>query len=177
VSALLSVVLADLEQCRRLAAVDMHTAQHIVEKCFSGSLAEDRTIILVTHHITLCLPLATYLVELSHGRVLHKGSIQRLRDQGILDQVVEAQDEVFPESEKPVTVENEVDFPPQRRKADLHAGKLVETEVRAEGRVSLRNYLTYIQAAGIPSWIVTLALMLLIRLINVGNQVPYSTLI
>jgi ABC-type multidrug transport system ATPase subunit len=172
VSAPLSVILADLEQFRRLAAVDMHTAQHIVDKCFSGSLAEGRTILLVTHHITLCLPLASYLVELSHGRISQMGTIQSLRDKGILDQVVEAQDEVLPESEKYVALDNEADVLSTRKKAHLHAGKLIETEVRAEGRVSLKNYLTYIRAAGILSWIVTLALMLLIRLINVGNQVP-----
>jgi len=30
-----------------LAALDVHTAKHIVEKCFSGELVEGRTIILV----------------------------------------------------------------------------------------------------------------------------------
>jgi ABC-type multidrug transport system ATPase subunit len=154
----------------------MHTAQHIVANCLTGFFARDRTIILVTHHISLCLPLAYYLVELAEGQVLRQGTIKSFKESGILQKVVETEDQGFqdPEDETTVPAENEADLDAQevelveRKRSD---GKLIEAEARAEGRVSWRTYLTYIRAAGLSSWILTLFLMLLIRLINIGNQV------
>ncbi|KAJ6621075.1 pleiotropic drug resistance ABC transporter [Mycena sp. CBHHK59/15] len=143
--------------------LDMHTAQHIVANCLRGTFAQDRTIILVTHHISLCLPIAHYLVELAQGKVLRQGTkVVEMEDQGF-----EAEVEVVD------VVENEADSLPEAEvtKRILSDGKLIQAESRAEGRVSWRTYLTYMRAAGLSSWILTLALMLLIRLINIGNQV------
>lgn len=163
----------------RLAAVDMHTALHIVSHCLSGPLAEGRTIILVTHHISMCLPVASYLVELAQGKILRKGTIQEFKDLGQLEEVLEAEDET-PEDDKPVQdPENEVDSVEQDQKYKGDRGdakKLIEAEARAEGRVSWLTYVTYIRAAGISSWIFIVALMLLIRAINIGNQVNVGQL-
>ncbi|KAM0786024.1 hypothetical protein ACM66B_006839 [Microbotryomycetes sp. NB124-2] len=52
-----------------LSAVDAHVAKHLYKKCLKGPLLEHRTVILVTHHISLCLPGAFYLVRMSAGRV------------------------------------------------------------------------------------------------------------
>ncbi|KAI0671861.1 P-loop containing nucleoside triphosphate hydrolase protein [Trametes maxima] len=160
-----------------LAAVDLHTAQHIVTKALSGDLARDRTIILVTHHISLCLPIAAYLVELSTGAVIRQGLSSDLQERGELEPLVEAEDstEQDPtESSSSTEVENEADLSVtvQERKTQVSdvSGKLIDEEARAEGRVSFRTYFTYIRAAGIIAWILTIALMLLIRLINVGFQ-------
>ncbi|KAJ7070796.1 P-loop containing nucleoside triphosphate hydrolase protein [Mycena amicta] len=157
-----------------LAAVDMHTATHIVDNCLRGPFARDRTIILVTHHISLCLPVANYIVELAEGGVLHQGTVKSFEETGLLQKVVETEDHPFFEEEEqaPAALENEADsvspnFEPTKRTG----GKLIEAEARAEGRVSLRTYLTYIRAAGIFSWLFTLLLMLLIRAINIANQV------
>ncbi|KAJ7193321.1 pleiotropic drug resistance ABC transporter [Mycena pura] len=159
-----------------LAAVDMHTATHIVQNCLTGPFAHDRTIILVTHHISLCLPVAHYIVELAQGRVLRQGTVESFEASGILQKVVEAEDQPFHEQQDivPAPVDNEADslsteIEPVKR--TLSNGKLIEAEARAEGRVSLRTYMTYIRAAGNLSWLLTLLLMLLIRFINIGNQV------
>ncbi|PCH42091.1 pleiotropic drug resistance ABC transporter [Wolfiporia cocos MD-104 SS10] len=165
-----------------LAAVDMHTAQHLVKKALSGELVSDRTIILVTHHISLCLPIASYLVELSAGTVVRQGFTQDLREQGQLQRVVSREDIPSPEIEErrsessSTEVENEADmmdqdFPAKSKsKGGGQTGKLIEAEARAEGRVSARTYLTYIRAAGLFSWFLTVLLMILIRLITIGNQ-------
>ncbi|KAH9902650.1 P-loop containing nucleoside triphosphate hydrolase protein [Cubamyces lactineus] len=160
-----------------LAAVDLHTAQHIVKKALSGDFARDRTIILVTHHINLCLPIAAYLVELSAGSVLRQGMSSELQERGALDELVEAEDTVEQdktEASSATEVENEADLSaatqPVENKQPEPSGKLVEEEARAEGRVSFRTYMTYIRAAGILSWILTVLLMILIRFINVGFQ-------
>ncbi|EEB89502.1 hypothetical protein MPER_12389, partial [Moniliophthora perniciosa FA553] len=157
-----------------LAAVDMHTAQHLVEKCFSGELMHGRTVLLVTHHISLVLPISSYLVELSHGSVIKQGPIESFSENE-LQKVIETEDEPFVMEDKATTSEpldNEMDIAKEttlRSRSNVD-GKLIEEEARAEGRVSMTTYLTYIRAAGSWSWILTFALMLLIRGINIGNQ-------
>lgn len=154
----------------------MHTAQHLVNRCLGGEIARGRTIILVTHHITLCLPIASFLLELERGKVKHQGTIPELEEQGFLARVIDAEDEAFPE--QPMSpLEQELNEPDSLEEG--HAtprpssrnGKLVEVEARAEGRVSLQSYVTYITAGGILAWIFTLLIQTLIRVINVGNQV------
>ncbi|KAF8921944.1 pleiotropic drug resistance ABC transporter [Mucidula mucida] len=164
-----------------LAAVDMHTAQHLVANCLSGKLVRDRTIILVTHHIGLCLPIASYLVELAAGKVLRQGNVDDLERDGVLQKVIEMEDEPFAsEKDEPQdsVVANEADVLEGSGKPKLAGkvanGKLIMAEARAEGRVSIRTYLTYIRAAGTLSWILTFLLMLTIRCINIGNQVFLS---
>ena len=151
----------------------MHTAQHLVSHCLSGDLALGRTIVLVTHHISLCLPYASYLVELQKGAILYQGNISELEEKGHLSHVIKTEDELFPSTDSPpetlLHAHNE-SAPPQRREPTTD-GKLVEAEARAEGRVSLRSYVTYIKASGVIAWSLTLAIMTLIRAINIGNQV------
>ncbi|KAJ3575801.1 hypothetical protein NP233_g845 [Leucocoprinus birnbaumii] len=167
-----------------LAAVDMHTAQHIVKSCFTGSLAENRTIILVTHHITLCLPIASYVVELDAGKVLHHGATTELAQGNVLTEIIEAEDQPSADIEDSPTLHI-----PELSVADLSGsgtttpayslgsdvgsvdGKLIEVETRAEGRVSVRTYLTYVYAAGISCWTLAILVMLLIRVIGIGNQI------
>lgn len=172
-----------------LAAVDMHTARHLFEHCLSPNapLIKGRTVILVTHHVTLCLPATAYLLELDRGRVLRQGSVEELRKKGQLVHVIEAEDvsqkmqkmqkekEEIPKKiivndadrgEQPLSVEAiEVISPMLGEDADADAGKLVDAEARAEGRVSFRTYLLYVKSAGWFSWALTFLLL-------VGHSVP-----
>ena len=169
-----------------LAAVDMHTAQHLVV-ALSGPLCKGRTIILVTHHISLCLPISSFLIELFHGSVRRFGSVEELRKSGYLKEVIERED-LLPEAYKPAHVfpsalpENEPDAlistPPEREvtspvfdEGQNKNGKLVEAEKRAEGKVSSKTYWEYVRASGVWTWLVTVFLMVIIRLITVLNQV------
>lgn len=52
-----------------LSAVDAHTARFIVDECFKGSLLKGRTVVLVSHHVDLCLPASEYVVALSNGKI------------------------------------------------------------------------------------------------------------
>jgi len=176
-----------------LAAVDMHTAQYLVAT-LSGPLCKGRTIILVTHHISLCLPISSFLVELFQGSVRRSGSIEELRKNGYLKELIERED-LVPEAYQPAhefpttsskskpTPDNEPDVlagtPPERedtspvlnQEQSRKKGKLVEAEERAEGRVLYRTYWTYVRAAGVWTWMVTVFLMIFIRLVTVLNQV------
>ena len=150
----------------------MHTAQHLVHKCLTGDLARGRTIILVTHHVSTCLPAASYLVEINEGTILHQGTISELEERGLLSEVLEAE-EPFSDPQQPLEQKtfNEADGTGQLQKRQLRDGKLIEVEARAEGRVSVRSYVTYIRAAGLPAWFFTIVLLIVIRGINIGNQV------
>lgn len=164
---------------RSLAAVDMHTAQHLVKHALSGDLASERTVILVTHHVRLCLPLAAYIVELAGGKVLRQGTPKDLQHFGMLNQMVADEDKVQCDDPTPQ---------PQLYDADgtnikdnipgkqISHGTLVEKEARAEGRISYRTYLTYLRAARLSSWIITFLLMVAIRGIDIGQQVIQAVL-
>ncbi|KAJ7243851.1 P-loop containing nucleoside triphosphate hydrolase protein [Mycena haematopus] len=68
-----------------LAALDVHTAQWIVEKCFGGDLIENRTVILVTHNIALARPIADFVVSFgSDGRLHSQGTISEATKRGSL---------------------------------------------------------------------------------------------
>ncbi|KAJ6502921.1 P-loop containing nucleoside triphosphate hydrolase protein [Mycena vitilis] len=59
-----------------LAALDVHTAQWIVEKCLGGDLIENRTVILVTHNVALARPIADFVVMFGPGgQVTGQGSV------------------------------------------------------------------------------------------------------
>ena len=48
--------------------VDAHTAHHLYFECLKGDLMRGRTVILVSHHVQLCAPGASYIVALDNGR-------------------------------------------------------------------------------------------------------------
>ncbi|KAF8342804.1 uncharacterized protein EI90DRAFT_3030312 [Cantharellus anzutake] len=157
-----------------LAAVDMHTARHLFNHCLNprAKLTHGRTIILVTHHVSLCLPAASYLVELGGGQVIKQGPVEELRKSGILDVAEEDDLSVTPREDPPSLVpddssetvdgdENEVSF---------GSGTLVDEETRAEGRVSVRTYLLYIRSAGWLSWVLTFLLLVFIRAVGLAEQ-------
>ncbi|KZS88201.1 P-loop containing nucleoside triphosphate hydrolase protein [Sistotremastrum niveocremeum HHB9708] len=150
-----------------LAAVDIHTAQHIYENALCGDLATGRTIILVTHHVDLCLPRASYLVEMERGRISRQGWVAEMRRTGDLQAFVTNQ-ERDPEKSEDTQLETE---DPQHNVAEHEVdGRITKAESRAEGRVSLSTYLLYIRAAGWPAWILSFILVLLIRGMAFGEQ-------
>ena len=153
----------------------MHTAEHLVTKCLGGELARNRTVILVTHHVTLCLPLASYVLKLDQGKVLHQGTISELESKGVLMSIIDAEEEPFPEAEpisdKPT---NDADAAPvgnSEHAKPAKTGKLIEAEAIAEGKVSLKTYITYLKAGGFSFWVLAVAIQVAIRAINVVYQV------
>jgi ABC-type glutathione transport system ATPase component len=49
------------------SAIDAHTALHIAQNVLGGSLIQGRTVILASHHPSLYMPYADYIVSLSSG--------------------------------------------------------------------------------------------------------------
>ncbi|CAG8959352.1 hypothetical protein HYFRA_00001250, partial [Hymenoscyphus fraxineus] len=61
-----------LDDC--LSAVDSHTAKWIFDNCIRGPLMENRTCILVTHNLALCVPQSRYVVYMDNGKIVIQGS-------------------------------------------------------------------------------------------------------
>ncbi|KAG6887018.1 hypothetical protein C0995_002341, partial [Termitomyces sp. Mi166 len=70
-----------------LSAVDSGTAGWIVERLLGGELLRGRTVILVTHHVDLVLPVAQYVVRMLDGRIDMQGSVKDLRARGVLEEI------------------------------------------------------------------------------------------
>ncbi|KAG2234156.1 hypothetical protein INT48_002319, partial [Thamnidium elegans] len=140
-----------LDDC--LSAVDAHTAKHLHEFCLLGEYMRDRTVILVTHHVSLCIQSASYVVVLEEsGSVAAVGTPLDIIKTGVLgdeiskdswaDQSNSEDNEDFEDNPIPKVpkVSNKV--------KPSGAGKLVQDEIRAEGGVSLKVYKTYYKASG-----------------------------
>ncbi|KAJ4490185.1 multidrug resistance-associated ABC transporter [Lentinula aciculospora] len=150
-----------------LSAVDAHTAHHLYHECLKGELLKGRTVILVSHHVQLCVPGANYIVAFDNGRVQFEGTREAFQSSGVIRTLMQSTiDETGDGKEEQVIEEIPVSTPqssnsdpdsetatiaptPATAKGDKKpARKLVEEESRAVGRVSTAVWLTYIRACG-----------------------------
>lgn len=179
--------------------VAVHSAKHLFRKCLKGPLLENRTIILVTHHISLCLPGADYLVRLSAGRIEVQGLVSELDASEIaLELQVEAEEEEAEQTEVEEVIEQKKDGAEDAAKKALSpptdsagesinptrapspsgealvapkgSGKLVDEELRAEGRVKGKVYGLYLRAAGIETWVAIVLLIFAGRFFRLGDR-------
>ncbi|ORY16095.1 ABC transporter type 1, transmembrane domain-containing protein [Clohesyomyces aquaticus] len=67
-----------------LSAVDSHTAKWIFDQALLGPLMYNRTCILVTHNVGLCLPHSEFAVALDNGRIAAQGTPSEVIDSGKL---------------------------------------------------------------------------------------------
>jgi ABC-type multidrug transport system fused ATPase/permease subunit len=144
------------------SALDAHVGRYIYENAVIGELAEGRTRILATHHTSLCLPRAKYAVRLSASGVLeHAGLIEALRQEGVLDEILEADDytEAKNVEEDEVLRAEETNgataIPSEDAAFAAKAApkKLIEEEKREIGRVKTSVYAGYLHASGgWPFW-------------------------
>ncbi|KAJ7271635.1 multidrug resistance-associated ABC transporter [Mycena rebaudengoi] len=73
-----------------LSAVDAHTAHRLYHSCLRGELMKGRTVILVSHHVQLCAPGASYVVALDNGRVQFQGTRDKFRSSGVMSGLVQS---------------------------------------------------------------------------------------
>ncbi|TFK47824.1 P-loop containing nucleoside triphosphate hydrolase protein [Heliocybe sulcata] len=156
-----------------LSAVDSHTARHLFEMVLKGPLLRNRTVVLVTHHVELVLPGTDYVIYMSEGRIETQGSVEELRERGMLDDV--AREGIVNEDvdERVITQEKtEEDLAVEVLGADTSKGevekkkprKLVEDEHRAVGAVKWSTYRTYLKASSYWTWATVMVLVLLMEI-------------
>ncbi|KAI7876125.1 P-loop containing nucleoside triphosphate hydrolase protein [Lichtheimia hyalospora FSU 10163] len=166
-----------LDDC--LSAVDTHTAQHIFHSCLMGDLLKDRTVVMVTHHVPLCLPAAKFLVKMDpEGRVAAFGDTDTLLKAGTLADVIGNSNCHGDDNGTPtikVTRENDQQQHQQQEPTqdnaaddvaqDKRGEKFISEERAARGHVKLKVHATYLKACGgWPFWI-------LLCLFFVGSRV------
>ncbi|KAF7978858.1 hypothetical protein HWV62_44329 [Athelia sp. TMB] len=116
-----------------LAALDVHTAKHIVDKCFSGNLMKGRTVILVTHNVAMASPIANFVVSLGiDGTVLSQGSVSDAlaQNKSLVTEVVEDKKAMEKADQE---IDSTADPKAVGAKPD---GKLIVAEEINEGHVS-----------------------------------------
>jgi ABC-type glutathione transport system ATPase component len=148
---------------------------------------QGRTVILVSHHVQLCVSGASYVVALENGQVQFSGKPDSFLDSGVMSGLVQSvntdatdeNDEASTDhtvrtktshstglsSETSSTVVSEVK---QERKSPR---KLVEEEQRAVGRIKRDIWETYIRACGDARyWVPFVLIMVLATLSPVAEN-------
>jgi ABC-type sulfate/molybdate transport systems ATPase subunit len=133
-----------------LSAVDAHTAQFLCEHLFCGPLLRGRTVILVTHHVDLVLPAASYVVRMLHGRIDMQGTVAQLSADGCFDHisppaVAENLEQEVAKKGGAAVIADIVEL--QQASAVQKPRQLVCNEKRERGRVKWGIYKAYLGAS------------------------------
>ncbi|EIW65943.1 hypothetical protein TREMEDRAFT_35758 [Tremella mesenterica DSM 1558] len=141
-----------------LSAVDAHTSQYILKECFQGSIVRNRTVVLVTHHVNLCLPASEYFISLKDGEIEQACPSNQVN----ISNLILLPDEPKPsDSVNSMKITKTMDEPNRIR-------QVYKTEHRAIGRVSASHYWLVFSAAGGPFyWFLLLLLLVMTRLSDV----------
>ncbi|KAJ2182322.1 hypothetical protein GGF45_000941 [Coemansia sp. RSA 551] len=148
-----------------LSAVDAHTAKHILNECLVGKtgLMQGRTRVLVTHHVSACLPHSDYVAVLRNGRVALSGTPKELQMMGHFSTEILSLDRGSQEAdkEKEDSSEGEQDtinvndtksedtYNSERSQgAGGDEGMLVEDEEREQGYVRPQVWFEYMRMCG-----------------------------
>ncbi|KAI0085657.1 multidrug resistance-associated ABC transporter [Irpex rosettiformis] len=110
-----------------LAALDVHTSQHIVDQCLKGDLVRGRTVILVTHNLALTAPIADLVVSLTpDGRI-----------QNISSHISALEADADTEKDVRVTAKTSQDLDDDNKVEQVRSsgGKLIVKEEMEQGRV------------------------------------------
>ncbi|KAG8741815.1 hypothetical protein FRC12_015533, partial [Ceratobasidium sp. 428] len=137
-----------------LSAVDSPTAEYLIQRCLLGPLMKNRTVVLVTHHVDLVLPLVSWVVKLNEGRIEAQGTVADLRASGAL--VSANSHRTTMQGSK---TEHSVTKDDTQVKEPKDAKKLVEDEKKSIGNVKLRVYKAYLSASSY--WLFGLLIALL----------------
>ncbi|KAL7329191.1 hypothetical protein PS15p_207334 [Mucor circinelloides] len=147
-----------------LSAVDAHTAKHLYEKCLLGPLMKERTRVLITHHVKLCIKGSGYIVHIDAGRANLVGTPSELRQNGQLASIFESEEEEVAQeenAEEERAIEEALPAAATANKDQKKPRALVEEETRATGMVKVRLYKLYVSMVGSPFfWFIMVALVI-----------------
>ncbi|KAH9939277.1 uncharacterized protein BXZ73DRAFT_76000 [Epithele typhae] len=145
-----------------LAALDVHTARWIVDKCMKGDLLKGRTVLLVTHNVAMASPIADFVVSLgTDGRIVSRGSFSKViaRDDQLMKEFTEEQAQLAK------AVEVDAEEPGVEEALNKSDGKLILKEEVSEGHVGWDALSLYFGSMGgrhyVLFWIAIVGFMVL----------------
>lgn len=139
-----------------LSALDQQTAESIVQKCLSGPLLKDRTVVLVTHRTELVFGIASQVVRMRGGQAT------------ILDHDIAAYSSAQQVQSPLSTEETEQEITADKTAAATPI-KFVEDEHRAHGGVKSTVYWEYVKAGNLMYWGILVVLLAMYRTIAMGE--------
>jgi ABC-type multidrug transport system fused ATPase/permease subunit len=150
-----------LDDC--LSAVDANTASEIYNNCLTGPISEHRTIILVSHNVSLAISKAEKVVILDDGHVVAQGCPEELSSEGLLEfgskTRYDKNKAVKDDADDQVSGCSDPTEPPVN-KLQQNNTPVVEEEAMASGDVGIKVYWNYIKSMG-PSWFPFLLVLIL----------------
>lgn len=172
------------------SALDAHTGRHVYEYALTGDLGQGRTRVLVTHHVALCLPRTDYSVLLENGCVRYAGTIDELRKENHLEDILREENAAEQHNHNPgesddllnaegTNLQKVISNRSRRRSSTAQNDttpktaapkKFVEDERREVGSISLSVYKSYLSmGGGWPIWLVTILIYLSYSSLMVGR--------
>ncbi|PMD48915.1 hypothetical protein L207DRAFT_505926 [Hyaloscypha variabilis F] len=164
------------------SVIDAHVGREIYDNALMGELSEGRTRILVTHHVSLCLPRTKYAVSLSsQGTIKHAGLVEELKKTGSFEDMLMAEQE---ENTNEATKNGESSGTAAKGKASgsatkhveskypkLPPKKLVKDEHRESGSVKRSVYSDYLKATGgVPFWTLVILFYVIAQGLTLGRS-------
>ncbi|KAI9506364.1 P-loop containing nucleoside triphosphate hydrolase protein, partial [Coemansia spiralis] len=153
-----------------LSAVDAHTGKHILMECLLNktSLMQGRTCVLVTHHVSMCLPFAHYVVMMHKGSIMLKGTPKELQMQGDLsDVLIELQNsDTTPSVANSDNGNNQhrpIEHIGQNSNISTLQGTLVKEEERENGHVKFEVWKLFMSICGGKLFWITLFIIIIVQ--------------
>lgn len=140
-----------------LSALDQQTAEAIVERCFSGPLLEERTVVLATHRIDLMLRIPTQWIEMKNGRAF------RLNPETFASEILRRATST--RAQQP-----ELEAQKDDKVVAAEPAKFVEDEYRAQGGVKASIYWEYIKAGKLRWWTILVLFLVWYRVVAIGQS-------
>ncbi|KAK6608393.1 ATP-dependent bile acid permease 3 [Botrytis cinerea] len=152
------------------SAVDVHVGQFILNNALVGKLSAGRTIILATHHLSLCKSHVKSIVELEDGIVKQFSSVQELEEYlGASVESLDDTDETLIAVEDDLKEDTIVDTSgcnsPMMKKTDPL--KFVMDEFRKQGNIGSSVYSKWLKSCG--GWTIGIIFLLIYTLTTLFN--------
>ena len=135
------------------SAVDAHVGRHILEEALLGELCKGRTIVLATHHVSLCWPRAHYAIEICENGEIIETDLEQIRKNFPTRDLVRGATDIREDLSPTKDLFGVVDSTSMK--------PLVEEEFRESGVVRWFVYERYIKSSGgWPIWMLAFSVLL-----------------
>lgn len=157
------------------SAVDVHVGQFILNNALVGKLSAGRTIILATHHLSLCKTHVKSIVELENGIAKQFSSVEELEEYlGAPVESLDETDEALIMTEDGLQHENILDTPEPHSSTNKNKDplKFVTDEFRKQGNIGSSVYSKWLKSCG--GWSIGIIFLLIYTIstsFNIGKSI------